>query len=138
VLVVELPLGSRKLDMGESAQRELHTIRANIHTTFSLWLSAFASLGLCRYPPNDFQHCGAGIGLSEIGRATHSLGPGACFGTVVSRDENDGSVYALSGEALSEFNASHGTQLDVEHKDSQTEGASCPEGNDSAEGYMTG
>src|SRR5271166_4806582 len=47
--------------------------------------------GSCRHPPNDFQHCRAGIGLSEISRATHSLGAGAYFSAVVSSDENDGS-----------------------------------------------
>jgi hypothetical protein len=76
----------------------------------------FELLGSCRYPPNDFKHSGAGIGLSEISRATHSLGSCACVGSVVSGYENDGSVYAVSNEPLSQFDTGHGTQLDVEHQ----------------------
>lgn len=69
-----------------------------------------------RRSTDGVEHFGAGIGFTEVSRATHNFGLCARFRVVVSGDKDDRSVAAFRHQPPGEFDAGHATELDVEHQ----------------------
>src|SRR5271157_3906008 len=71
---------------------------------------------LGRYLPNCFEHFFAGSRFSEVSRTTQPFSCAARFRVVMGSNKDDGRPLAYCREPLSEFDAGHATELDVEHE----------------------
>jgi hypothetical protein len=70
----------------------------------------------CDQPPDSFEYLGSGIGLAEVSRTARRFGLCARIRIAVSGYVNERNAPAFSHESLTEFDAGHAAEPDVEHQ----------------------